>query len=184
MIRLISMFKYFPTHIHILNSFFKLQLRPHFTFRLYVAETLLWEEAHCLHFWNHAACELAGSWVFWGSDTGLTWEGALISPFRGKKQRDAPAGDPLGTCPHTRPFQGLCPGCPGPHLGVGRPGYTVGREAGREEASPAPATVRGNEERQLQSAPGAGPGTGLQLERRQRTFQALQPRCPGSFFFF
>ena len=56
--------------------------------------------ACCLHFWSHAAWELAGSWVFRGSDTVLTWEGALISPSGEKKQRDVLAGDPLGTCPH------------------------------------------------------------------------------------
>lgn len=102
----------------------------------------------------------------WGEETEASWLLTLLG------------------CAHTHPLQGLCPGCPGPRLGVGRPGYTVGREAGREEASPAPATVRGNEERQLQSAPAAGPGMALQLERTQRTFQTLQPRCPGSFFFF
>lgn len=79
--------------------------------------------------------------------------------------------------------KGSALGIPDPHLGMGRPGHAAGREAGQEEASRAPATVRGNEEKQLQSAPEARPGKTLQLELTQRTFQTLRPRCPASVFF-
>lgn len=68
-------------------------------------------------------------------------------------------------------------GIPVAHLGSGR-------EVGREEASRVPARIRGNGEKQLQSAPEGRPGKTLQLELTQRTFQILQPRCPVLFFFF
>lgn len=68
-------------------------------------------------------------------------------------------------------------------LGFPVPHLDSGREARREAASRVPATVRGNEEKQLQAAPEARPGKTLQLELTQRTFQTLQPRCPVSIFF-
>jgi hypothetical protein len=68
-------------------------------------------------------------------------------------------------------------GIPVAHLGSGR-------EVGREEASRVPASIRGNGEKQLQSAPEGRPGKTLQLEQTQRTFQILQSRCPVLFFFF
>lgn len=69
------------------------------------------------------------------------------------------------------------------HLGVGRPGYTVGREAGREEAGPAPATVRGNEERQLQSAPEARPGK-TAAGASTKDFSDPAAKVPSELFFF
>lgn len=114
--------------------------------------------------------------------TQVDLRGALTShywiPVAGEEEAVSPLPDlpmPTQEIPMLCLSMDSALGIPVAHLGSGR-------EVRREEANQIPASIRGNGEKQLQSAPEGRPGKTLQLELTQRTFQILKPRCPVLFF--
>lgn len=166
-------------HIYLLNSFiFKSNLtilRSHF-----ILPKLCLGEGWVILFCSRAGLALSVLWEM----TQVDLRGALTShywiPVAGEEEAVSPLPDlpmPTQEMPVLCLSMDSALGTPVAHLGSGR-------EVRREEANQIPASIRGNGEKQLQSAPEGRPGKTLQLELTQRTFQILKPRCPVRFFFF
>lgn len=126
--------------------------------------------------------------LLWGERRGLGTvakrrgadPGGVLTSSRGGKEPsgDLEAGDLPGTCPRPPPPRAL-PWTSRPPPGHGGAWLHRWQRSGQEEAGPAPATVRGNEERQLQSGPGhsaAGADT--------KPFSDPAAKVPGELFFF